>query len=129
MELARLGAELARVKTERDILKKGDGALCKGCTVKYAWIARHKATWPVTLGCEVLEVSTNAYFEHQRRRAQVAPGIWVNRSTVLFLLCSDASLGCLLVNLAIKANRWLDQRLEECGAITWPLHRRPEPSG
>jgi putative transposase len=41
--------------------------------VKYAWIARQKATWPVTLTCEVLEVSTSGYFEHQRRRAEAAP--------------------------------------------------------
>jgi len=42
--------------------------------VKYAWIARNKATWPVSLTCEVLEVSTSGYFEHQRRRAEGAPG-------------------------------------------------------
>ena len=41
--------------------------------MKYAWIAEHKAVWPVTLSCEVLEVSTSGYFEHQRRRAQAAP--------------------------------------------------------
>ena len=41
--------------------------------MKYAWIARHKTTWPTTLTCEVLEVSTSGYFEHQRRRAQAAP--------------------------------------------------------
>ncbi len=73
MELARLRAELARVKMERDILKKSDGVLCKGFSVKYAWIVRHKASWPVTLRCEVLEVSTSGYFELQRRRAQAAP--------------------------------------------------------
>ena len=36
-------------------------------------IARHKAVWPVTLSCEVLEVSTSGYFEHQRRRRQAEP--------------------------------------------------------
>jgi len=41
--------------------------------VKYAWIARNKTAWPVTLTCEVLEVSTSGYFEHQRRQAQGAP--------------------------------------------------------
>ena len=41
--------------------------------MKCAWIAGHKASWPVTLSCEVLEVSTSGYFEHQRRRAQDAP--------------------------------------------------------
>ena len=41
--------------------------------MKYAGIARHKPAWPVTLSCEVLEVSTSGYFEHQRRQAQAAP--------------------------------------------------------
>jgi putative transposase len=41
--------------------------------VKYAWIARYKTTWPVTLTCEVLEVSTSGYFEHQRRLAEARP--------------------------------------------------------
>ena len=35
--------------------------------MKYAWIARHKAQWPVTLTCEVLGVSTSGYFEHWQR--------------------------------------------------------------
>ena len=37
--------------------------------MKYAWIAQHKARWPVTLSCEVLEVSPSGYFEHVRRAA------------------------------------------------------------
>ncbi len=41
--------------------------------MKYAWIARNKAAWPVTLSCEVLEVSTSGYFEHQRRSAEGTP--------------------------------------------------------
>jgi transposase InsO family protein len=36
--------------------------------VKYAWIERHKDHWPVTLQCEVLNVSTSGYFERQRRK-------------------------------------------------------------
>jgi len=41
--------------------------------VKYAWIARHKARWPVTLICEVLEVSASGYFEHARRAVPGRP--------------------------------------------------------
>ena len=37
-------------------------------SVKYAWIERHKNRWPVTLQCEVLNVSTSGYFEQQRRK-------------------------------------------------------------
>lgn len=36
--------------------------------MKYAWIARHKAQWPITLACEVLGVSASGYFEHWRRK-------------------------------------------------------------
>ena len=35
--------------------------------MKYAWIAKNKVVWPVTMMCEVLGVSTSGYFEHQRR--------------------------------------------------------------
>src|SRR5882724_4848542 len=59
MELARLRAELARVKMERDNPKKSDGVLCKGIAVKYAWIAKNKTAWPITLTCEALGVSAS----------------------------------------------------------------------
>ena len=36
--------------------------------MKYAWIARHKVLWPITLACEVLGVSASGYFEHWRRK-------------------------------------------------------------
>ena len=36
--------------------------------MKYAWIAKHKAVWPVTLACEVLGVSDSGYFEHWKRK-------------------------------------------------------------
>ena len=36
--------------------------------MKYAWIAKHRAHWPVTLVCEVLGVSASGYFEHWRRK-------------------------------------------------------------
>jgi len=36
--------------------------------VKYAWIERHKHHWPLTLQCEVLNVSASGYFERQRRK-------------------------------------------------------------
>ena len=31
--------------------------------MKYAWIAKNKAAWPVTMTCEVLGVSTSGYFD------------------------------------------------------------------
>lgn len=36
--------------------------------MKYAWIARHKNHWPVSLACDVLSVSTSGFFESMRRQ-------------------------------------------------------------
>jgi len=36
--------------------------------VKYAFIDRHKATWPVSLLCEQLEISPSGYHQHRQRR-------------------------------------------------------------
>ena len=41
--------------------------------MKYACIAKHRARWPVTLACEVLEVSASGYFEHWRRKGTDEP--------------------------------------------------------
>jgi hypothetical protein len=41
--------------------------------VKYAWIAKHKALWPISVACEALEVSTSGYFEHWRRKDTSKP--------------------------------------------------------
>ncbi len=41
--------------------------------MKYAWIAEHKIQWPVTLACEVLEVSVSGYFEHWQRKGSAKP--------------------------------------------------------
>ena len=36
--------------------------------MKYAWIKRHHAHWPIALQCEVLNVSVSGYIEHLRRK-------------------------------------------------------------
>jgi hypothetical protein len=41
--------------------------------VKYAWIKRHRAVWPVSLTCEVLRVSASGYYEHERRDGRPSP--------------------------------------------------------
>lgn len=41
--------------------------------MKYAWIAKNKAAWPIAMTCEVLGVSASGYFEHQRRRRSKQP--------------------------------------------------------
>ena len=38
--------------------------------MKYSFIAQHKKTWPVNLMCQVLGVSRNGYYSHQKREAQ-----------------------------------------------------------
>ncbi|MCW5641732.1 MAG: IS3 family transposase [Rhodoferax sp.] len=73
MEIARLRAELARVKMERDILGKSDGVLREAAGLKYAWIERHRTQWPVSLSCEVLGVSASGYHDHRRRSGKPHP--------------------------------------------------------
>ena len=41
--------------------------------MRYAWIAKHTAYWPITLTCEVLGVSPSGYFEHWRRKDTEKP--------------------------------------------------------
>ncbi len=41
--------------------------------MKYAWIGKNKAAWPVTVTCDVLGVSPSGYFAHQRRRRSGQP--------------------------------------------------------
>ena len=41
--------------------------------MKYAWIARHKNHWPVSLACDVLGVSTSGFFESIRRQGSEQP--------------------------------------------------------
>jgi len=41
--------------------------------MKYAWIEKNKRVWPVSLTCEVLEVSTSGYFDHVKRRDASKP--------------------------------------------------------
>ena len=41
--------------------------------MKYAWIAKNRAAWPITMTCETLGVSTSGYFEQQRRRKSDRP--------------------------------------------------------
>ena len=42
------------------------------CEVR-SGIAKHKTQWPVTLTCEVLEVSASGYFEHWHRKDTTKP--------------------------------------------------------
>jgi len=45
---------------------ESDGILRTGCAAKYAWIQSMKQRWPITLMCEVLQVSSGGYFSWDR---------------------------------------------------------------
>ena len=69
MEIARLKAELSRVRMERDILKKSDGILREGVAVRYAFVERHRVIWPIAVQCRVLQFSASGYHQHRLRQA------------------------------------------------------------
>ncbi|WP_155754012.1 IS3 family transposase [Burkholderia vietnamiensis] len=68
MEIARLRAENARLRMERDIGKKSRGVLRAGHAARYAWIHQMRKLYPVNVSCGVLEVSASGYFNWLRRR-------------------------------------------------------------
>ncbi|WP_157896473.1 IS3 family transposase [Acidovorax carolinensis] len=68
MEIARLRAENARLRMERDIGKKSRGVLRAGHAARYAWIHQMRKLYPVSVSCGVLEVSASGYFNWLRRR-------------------------------------------------------------
>ena len=41
--------------------------------MKYAFIARHRQVWPITVQCRVLEVSVSGYHAHRARQLSTAP--------------------------------------------------------
>ncbi len=73
MAQAKLRAENARRRMERDILGKSYGVLRSGIKLKYAWIASNIKHWPTSLAREMLGVSTSGYFEHMRRKGANKP--------------------------------------------------------
>ena len=41
--------------------------------MKYAWIESNRKKWPVSMVCDLLEVSTSGYFAHLRRLGSSKP--------------------------------------------------------
>ncbi len=41
--------------------------------MRYAWVASNRKQWPVSMVCDLLEVSTSSYFAHLRRRGADKP--------------------------------------------------------
>lgn len=61
IEIDRLRKEVARLKAKRDILKKSRRILCEGRDMKFAFIAKHRAVWPVAWMCAALGVSRSGF--------------------------------------------------------------------
>src|ERR687898_979463 len=49
-------------------LKKSDGVLRQGISVKYAFIERHRRDWPVSTQCSVLDVSVRGFQQYLHRK-------------------------------------------------------------
>ncbi|WP_156677959.1 IS3 family transposase [Sphingomonas profundi] len=60
-EIERLRRELARMKAERDILKKAGGLLRQGLDMRFEFVAKHRGIWPVSWICEALGVSRSGF--------------------------------------------------------------------
>jgi len=61
LEIAQLKREEAKLKAERDILKKA-GLLRKGIDVKFGFIAKHRGIWPAERLREALGVSGGGFY-------------------------------------------------------------------
>ncbi len=61
LEITRLRKEVAKLKAERDILKKAAAYFAKGLPVRFTFIAKHREIWPVSWMCGALGVSRSGF--------------------------------------------------------------------
>lgn len=67
-EIERLRREIIKLKTERDILKKGRSLLREGSVMKFVFIAKQRGVWLVAWLCNALGVSRSGFHAWRRRR-------------------------------------------------------------
>ncbi|MBL8588750.1 MAG: IS3 family transposase [Methylobacteriaceae bacterium] len=61
LEIEKLRREVAKLKAERDIPKKGRSLLREGHDMRFVFIAKHRGIWPVAWLCEALDVSRSGF--------------------------------------------------------------------
>jgi putative transposase len=66
-EIAALKKEVAKLKAERDILKKAAAYFARGSDMTFAFVAKHRHIWPVSWMCKVLGVSRSGFHAWLRR--------------------------------------------------------------
>jgi hypothetical protein len=67
LEIDRLRKEVAKLKAERDTLKKGRSLLREGSGMRFAFMAKHRGIWPVARLCEALDVSRSGFHAWRNR--------------------------------------------------------------
>jgi hypothetical protein len=60
LEIAQLKREVAKLKAERDILKKA-APTSRRIDMKFGFIAKHRVIWPTDWLCEALGVSRGGF--------------------------------------------------------------------
>jgi putative transposase len=61
VEIDQLRREVAKVKAERNILKKSRRLLSEGSDMRFAVVAKHRHIWPVSWLCAALDVSRSGF--------------------------------------------------------------------
>ncbi|MFZ0872080.1 MAG: IS3 family transposase [Rhodanobacter sp.] len=94
-EIDQLRKEVAKLKMERDILKKGRGLFRQGVDVKFGFVAKHRGAWPVAMVCEALGVSRSGFYAwltRPRSRRSLDDEV-IGRQTRLSFVDSDRTYG------------------------------------